>query len=219
MPLIVLEGPEGAGKTTQVRLLADALTRTGHDVKTWREPGGTGVGDEIRRILLDHPASDIVARAESLLYMASRAQLVDREITPALARGSMVLLDRFFLSTYAYQVAGRGLPHDQVVAANRLATAELRPDVTLLLSLPVQDGMARVNKRGSLDRIEQADAQFHERVAKAFAEFGTEEWQSAHPEAGPIVTVDARGDVQQVFGRLQTALEQRWPGTFPHQTS
>jgi dTMP kinase len=145
--------------------------------------------------------------------------LVEREITPALARNAMVLLDRFFLSTYAYQVAGRGLPQDQVVAANRLATAELRPDVTLLLTLPVSEGMSRVSRRGSLDRMAQADAQFHERVAKAFAEFATAEWQTAHPEAGPVVAVDARGDVQQVFGRLQTALERRWPGTFPDITS
>jgi dTMP kinase len=219
VPLIVLEGPEGAGKTTQVKLLAEALTRAGHDVKTLREPGGTAVGDEIRKILLDHPGSDIVARAESLLYMASRAQLVEKEIAPALAREALVLLDRFFLSTYAYQVAGRGLPYDQVVTANRLATAELRPDVTLLLALPVDEGMKRVSQRGSLDRMERADAGFHERVAKAFAEFATAEWQNAHPEAGPVVTVDAQGDVQQVFGRLQSALERRWPGTFRTRTT
>ena len=219
MRFIVLEGPEGAGKTTQVKLLAEALAKSGHTVKALREPGGTAVGDEIRKILLDHPAADIVARTEALLYMASRAQLVEREIGPALAAGTLVLLDRFFLATYAYQVAGRGLPNDQVVAANRLATAALRPDVTLLLTLPVDEGMKRISKRGSLDRIEQADKEFHDRVAKAFAEFATTEWQSAHPEAGPVVTVDARGDIQDVFARIQTELDRRWPGTFRHKSS
>jgi dTMP kinase len=215
MPLIVLEGPEGAGKTTQLRLLAEWLVAAGKSVLAFREPGGTVVGDEIRKILLDHPGSDIVPRAESLLFMASRAQLIERGVAPALASGATVLLDRFFLSTYAYQVAGRGLPHEQVGAANRLATAELRPDITLLLSLPVEQGLARVTRRGAHDRIEQAEGEFHERVAQAFAEFATKEWQGAHPEAGPIVTIDARGTVEDVFSRVLAALEKRWPGTSP----
>lgn len=214
MPLIVLEGPEGAGKTTQVRMLAEWLAAAGRNVHAFREPGGTPVGDEIRKILLEHPASDIVPRAESLLFMASRAQLVERHIRPRMGEGYFVLLDRFFLSTYAYQVAGRGLPHEQVVAANRLATADLRPEVTVLLSLPVKEGMARVARRGAHDRIEQAEADFHDRVGRAFAEFTTKEWQSAHPEAGPVVTVDGSGDVKAVFERVRSALDERWPGTF-----
>jgi len=219
VPLIVFEGPEGAGKTTQLRMLAEWLGKkkgaqeAGGAVITVREPGGTPLGDEIRRLLLD-PASDIVPRAESLLFMASRAQLVEREIAPALASGATVLLDRFFLSTYAYQVAGRGLPHEEVDLANRLATAALRPDVTLLLSLPVDEGLARAAQRSGHDRIEQADAGFHERVTRAFAEFATTEWQAAHPEAGPVVTIDARGGVKDVFARMLANLERRWPGNF-----
>jgi len=219
MPLIVLEGPEGAGKTTQVRLLAEWLAKAGKTVVAVREPGGTTVGDEIRKILLDHPASDIVPRAESLLFMASRAQLVEREIQPALESGRIVLLDRFFLSTYAYQVAGRGLPHEDVRAANRLATTDLRPDVTILLSLPVEEGLKRARDRGPHDRIERSDAAFHESVAKAFRDFATVEWQKAHPEAGPVVTVDARGTVEEVFSRVLAALSQRWPETFPSKTA
>ena len=213
MPLIVLEGPEGAGKTTQLRLLADWLGERDVDVIAVREPGGTPVGDQIRRVLLD-PASDIVPRAEALLFMASRAQLVQREVLPALATNQIVLLDRFFLSTYAYQVAGRGLPQEEIVAANRLATATLRPDVTLLLSLPVEEGLKRASARGPQDRMEQAEAAFHERVARAFDEFATREWQAAHPEAGPVMTVDARGSPQDVFRRVLAVLERRWPGTF-----
>ena len=214
MPLIVLEGPEGAGKTTQLRMLAEWLDAAGQTVVVAREPGGTPLGDEIRKMLLEQ-SSDIAPRAESLLFMASRAQLIERELRPALASGAMVLLDRFFLSTYAYQVAGRGLPHEEVGAANRLATAELRPDVTLLLSLRAQEGLSRAKARGPHDRMERADAAFHERVARAFQEFATKEWQVAHPEAGPIVTVDGRGSVEEVFSRLLGTLRQRWPGNFP----
>ena len=211
MPLIVFEGPEGAGKTTQLRMAAEWLSASGHTVVAVREPGGTSLGDQIRRLLLD-PASDIVPRAEGLLFMASRAQLVEREIGPALQSGATVLLDRFFLSTYAYQIAGRGLPHEQVKAANRLATAELRPDLTVLLVLPVEEGLARASRRGPQDRMEQAESAFHARVARAFSDFATAEWQKQHPEAGPVVTVDARGSVEDVFARVRSTLESRWPG-------
>jgi len=206
VPLIVFEGPEGAGKTTQVRLLAEWLRAAGRTVIAVREPGGTPLGDQIRRLLLD-PSSDIVGRAEGLLFMASRAQLVEREIRPALARGHTVLLDRFFLSTYAYQVAGRELPHDDVSAANRLATSGLRPDLTLLLMLPVDEGLSRAASRGAHDRMEQADQAFHRRVASAFAEYGSAEWQRKHPEAGSVETVDARGSVEEVFGRVRGVVE------------
>ena len=213
MPLIVFEGPEGVGKTTQLRMLSEWLSARGQTVVAVREPGGTPLGDEIRRLLLD-PQSDIVPRAESLLFMASRAQLVEREIIPALEAGATVLLDRYFLSTYAYQVAGRGLPHEEIVAANRLATSSLRPELTLLLSMPVADGLARAARRGGPDRMERADADFHERVARAFADFATSEWQAAHEEAGPVLTIDARGTVREVFDRVRDSLIRRWPGTF-----
>lgn len=209
MPLIVLEGPEGAGKSTQIKLLAEALSRSGEKVVSLREPGGTPLGEEVRKVLLHDAALDIVPRAESLLFMAARAQIVEKEIMPALARGVTVLLDRFFLSTYAYQMAGRGLPYDQVVAANKLATAGLRPDLTILLTMPASEGLARAQKRGAKDRMEQADPAFHERVVKAFTEFGTAEWQAANPEAGPIVPVDALGSEGEVHARVMEQVRGR----------
>ena len=140
--LIVFEGAEGAGKSTQLRLLAEWLGARNRHVIAVREPGGTVVGDEIRRLLLD-PASDIAPRTEALLFMASRAQLVEREVRPALDAGATVLVDRFFLSTYAYQGAGRGLPENDLRVANRLATNGLVPDCTLFLMLPVAEGLSR----------------------------------------------------------------------------
>ena len=209
MPLIVLEGPEGAGKTTQIALLAKRLASRGR-VVSLREPGGTPLGDDVRRVLLD-PKSDVSPNAEALLYMASRAQLVQREVAPAIAAGAIVLLDRFFLSTYAYQVAGRRLSEALVVSANRLATADLRPDVTILLALPVEEGLARAKSRSAHDRIEQADAAFHRRVAQAFTEFATPAWQASHPEAGPVVAVDARGSIDVVAARLGAAVSAKLP--------
>lgn len=213
--LIVFEGGEGSGKSTQLRRLSATLTARGIDHVCLREPGGTTLGAEVRRILLD-PASEITPRAEALLFMASRAELVEREIRPALERGNVVLLDRFFLSTYAYQIAGHGLPEDEVRSANRFATAGLVPDLTLLLRYPVIDGLGRAAGRPSApDRMETMGESFHHRVAAGFVEFAAAEWQRDHPESGPIVSVDATGSESEVSERVHAELAARWPGTFP----
>jgi dTMP kinase len=209
MPLIVLDGPEGAGKSTQVKSLAEFLAKTGHQVVSLHEPGGTPVGDEIRARVLQS-AEDITASAESLLFMASRAELLERRVKPALAEGKTVLLDRFFLSTYAYQGAGRGLPLDQIVAANRLAISDVRPDLTVILQLPAAEGMSRAEKRSTKDRIERAESAFHERVVAAFAEYASSAWQRAHPEAGPIAAVDATGSESAVFERILSVVRRRF---------
>lgn len=214
MPLIVLEGPEGAGKTTQVAKLAQRLAAAGRAVVSLREPGGTHLGDMIRTILLD-PASEMSAASEALLFMASRAQLAEKTIRPALASGAVVLLDRFFLSTYAYQVKGRGLDEKMVVAANRLAVGDLCPDVTLWLSLPVDQGLARAARRGQADRMERADAAFHKRVAEAFRDFASREWQEANAEAGPVREIDARGSIDEVHARVVAAVAAALPGLLP----
>ena len=208
--LIVFEGMEGVGKSTQLRLLAAALDRGGVDVLSVREPGETVVGEGIRRLLLD-PSSEIAARTEALLFMASRAELVERTVRPALAAGRVVLADRFFLSTYAYQVAGRGLPEADVHAANRLATNALVPDLTILLALPVSTGMARATARGGRDRMELAGEGFLERAARAFELFATAPWQRAHAETGPIELVDAEGSESDVFARVSGVLGRVWP--------
>lgn len=211
--LIVFEGAEGAGKTTQVKRLAEPLVAEGRDVVAVREPGGTVVGDEIRRVLLD-PASDITPRSEALLFMASRAQLVERAMRPAVERGAIVLVDRFFLSTYAYQGRGRGIPEQELRVANSMATSGLVPDVTLLFTLPVDLGLARAMERGGHDRMERADIAFHERVARAFDDFAKPAWQAEHAECGPIVTVDARGTEDEVFARVLDVIHPRWPDVF-----
>ena len=190
--LIVFEGVEGAGKSTQLERLGGHLARAGVPHRTFREPGGTSLGDSIRTLLLD-PRSTISAHAEALLFMASRAELVARELRPALDAGTIVLLDRFFLSTYAYQIAGRGLAERDVRSANMMATSGLVPDLTLLLTLPAAVGLERAERRSATDRIERSGQEFHSRVEHAFAGFATREWQDTHEECGPIIAVDASG--------------------------
>ena len=212
--LIVFEGGEGSGKSTQLRLLSAALEARGIRHICLREPGGTPLGGEVRRVLLD-TASDIVPRAEALLFMASRAQLVEREIRPALARGDVVLLDRFFLSTYAYQIGGHGLPEEEVRTANRFATGGLVPDVTFLLSFPVEEGLARAANRPSAhDRMEALGGDFHRRVAAAFDRFAQRDWQAEHPECGSILQIPATESERIVAACVHSTLATLWPGTF-----
>ena len=208
--LVVFEGGEGAGKSTQLRRLAARLTAEGVRHRTFREPGGTPVGDRIREILLHHDAP-LAPAAEAALFVASRAQLVATELRPALERGDQVLLDRFLLSTYAYQIHGRGLDEADVRAANRLATGGLVPDLTVLLALKPVEGLARAVQRGAVDRIEGAEPAFHQRVAEAFDRFSTDAWQRAHPECGRIVAVDAVGTEDEVEARISATLATHLP--------
>jgi dTMP kinase len=212
--LIVFEGGEGSGKSTQLLRLGAELDRLRKPYVALREPGGTPLGADVRKLLLD-PGSDITPRAEALLFMASRAQLVDRQVTPSLRRGHIVLLDRFFLSTYAYQIAGRGLVEDDVRAANQFATAGLVPDLTILLTYPVREGLARVAHRDTThDRIEALGESFHDRVARGFADFAKPEWQATHAECGPIVAVDGEGTEAEVGERVRSVITARWPAFF-----
>jgi dTMP kinase len=212
--LLVFEGPEGAGKTTQITRLAELLHARDVPHRIVREPGGTPVGERIRSLLLD-PDGEMVPSTEALLFLASRAEHVARVIRPALAEGRLVIADRFFLSTYAYQIAGRGLPEDAVRAANALAVGDLRPDLTLLFLHRAADGLARADRRGKRDRMERADHAFHERVGAAFERFATRAWQRDHPESGTIASVDASGTPDAVYEQMLGVLAERWPETFP----
>ena len=203
--LVVFEGGEGVGKSTQLALTAERLAAAGIPHRVCREPGGTPLGDRVRELLL-HADVAVVPAAEAALFAASRAQLVAEVLQPALAAGEVVLLDRFLLSTYAYQVGGRGLPEGPVREANRLATAGIVPDLTLVLSLGPGAGLARATTRGPADRIERADAGFHTRVADAFRAFTDATWQAAHPECGPIVAIDGDGPVAVVQARIAERL-------------
>jgi dTMP kinase len=210
VPLIVFEGPEGVGKTTQVAKLAERLSAAGKTVVTLREPGGTPLGDEVRRLLLD-PKSEVSPNAEALLFMASRAQLVQKKIRPALAEGAFVILDRFFLSTYAYQIAGRGLPEADVVAANRIAVGDLRVDLHVFLVLPPAEAEFRVGNRGAKDRMERLSADFHGRVAKAFSDFMTAEAMQRFPEISAYIGVQAGGTVDEVANTVFNNLINNMP--------
>ena len=165
---ITFEGVEGCGKTTQVERLSERLAAAGHRVTTLREPGGTAVGEAVRRVLLDPDFAGMSEVCELLLYAAARAQLVDACIRPALARGDVVICDRFADSTTAYQGAGRGIDREMIGHLHRLATRTVWPDLTLLIDVPVAVGLARTQATRELDRIEREPTAFHEAVRQGF---------------------------------------------------
>jgi dTMP kinase len=164
---IVLEGPEGAGKSTQVRLLAARLAALDRDCVLTREPGGTQAGDAIRGVLLD-PGQRIAPLAEFLLYSASRAQLVDEVIAPALNAGTDVISDRFAGASVAYQGYGRGLDLDLIDSVNAKVTRALTPDLTVLLDIDPAAGLDRAAARSGHDRLEAEGLAFHERVRAGY---------------------------------------------------
>lgn len=166
---VTFEGGDGVGKSTHIRYVANELRRSGREVVCLREPGGTGIGESLRAMVLDPDNGEISSEAELLMYEAARAQLVREVIRPALERGAVVLCDRFSDSTIAYQAYGRGLPLDFVRRANAFATGGIVPDRTILLVLGnTRKSLARATGAGAGDRMEQAGEVFHSRVNRAF---------------------------------------------------
>jgi dTMP kinase len=197
---ITLEGPDGSGKTTQIRLLHDALVAAGHDVLLTREPGGTAIGDQIRAVLHDVANKELVATAEILLYSASRAQLVAQVIRPALAAGKIVLCDRYADSTMAYQGYGRGLDLEALKAITHFATGDLKPDLTVLLDLEPEVGLSRRQVGGGeWNRMDQQELDFYQRVRQGYMALAAEE-----PDRW--VQMDASGSVEEVAQAVKAAV-------------
>src|SRR6478735_11109770 len=185
---VCFEGGEGAGKSTQARRLGDRLREDGHVVVLTREPGDTPVGAEMRRIVLDPATGELADRTEALLYAADKAEHIHAVVGPALARGEVVITDRYVDSTLAYQGAGRSLDVDELEWVARWATEDLRPHLTVLLDLEPSTGLTRFEDR---DRIEGESLDFHQRVREAFLALA-----AADPEHYQVL--DARDDVEKI---------------------
>lgn len=204
---MVLEGVEGAGKSTQARMLGDWLETCGIAFTLTREPGGTEVGEAIRSVVQDRPELTIPPETELLLYLAARAAFVKEVVLPVLERGELLIADRFSLSTYAYQGYGRGLDLDQVRRMDRFAAGGLAPDIYLVLDLPVEEGRARQKAAGKReDRLESSGEGFLEAVGKGYRELARTEEN--------IRLVDARGTPLEVHTRVREVLRRELPETF-----
>ena len=165
---IVFEGGDGSGKTTQIKLLADALTERGHRVLVTREPGGTDIGEKLRALVLEHGNGEIDPHTEALIFAASRAAHARQKIQPALEAGIIVLCDRYIDSSAAYQGAGRGLGVENITDLSRWATGNLLPDITVLLDVSLAESRARAGARSQADRMEAADDTFHSALHSTF---------------------------------------------------
>jgi dTMP kinase len=205
---ITFEGIEGCGKTTQLQLLARLLEGRGHRVTMTREPGGCPIADQVRNILLDADNRAIVPLAELLLYAAARAQHVSEVVAPALEAGRIVLCDRFTDATIAYQGYGRGLDLSVIHQLNRLATAGVRPHLTLLLDCPAETGLGRAMSRingttgAREERFELESLQFHQRVRDGYQELARQEPQR-------FVIIDAAAGISEMEEAIAAAVLER----------
>lgn len=195
---ITLEGVDGSGKSTQASLLVERLREQRREVVALREPGGTPISEKIRALLLDPENAEMADECELLLYEASRAQLVREVIEPALLRGAIVVCDRFYDSTHAYQHGGRGLSDELVRRANELGCCGLSPDVTLVLDIDPAAALARATAQGA-DRLEAEGLAFQQRVRKDYLAL-------AKADPARVRVIDAAGDPELVTGRIDAAL-------------
>jgi dTMP kinase len=199
MPFITFEGIEGSGKSTQARRLAESL---GEAAALTFEPGATALGRSLRQLILGRDGAPIAPEAELLLFCADRAQHVAERIAPALSAGRIVISDRYADSTVAYQGYGRGLLLDRIRTLNEIATGGLRPDLTFLLDVPVDVGLARAGRRSASDRIESEARAFHSRIATGFRTL-------AALEPDRWMRIDGEGDPDEVARAIRAAVEAR----------
>jgi dTMP kinase len=192
---ITVEGGEGVGKSTNIAFLEQQLRERGVDLLVTREPGGSKLGEALRQLLLDVSDESVAPMAELLMMFAARAQHIKTRIEPALAAGRWVLCDRFTDATYAYQCGGRGIARSAVAVLEELVQEQLRPDCTLLLDAPVSIGMARARERGQLDRFEQEELAFFERVRATYLDL-------AENSSGRYRIIDASAPLEAVQQQL-----------------
>lgn len=202
---IAFDGPDGSGKSTQIERFVALCRERAVDVLEVREPGGTQIGEQIRRVLLDRANVGMSVRCEMMLYMASRAQLIEEKIAPALEAGRLVVADRFISSTLAYQGAAGGIPIEDILAVGRAAIGQHWPDLTIIFDVDEATAARRVSPL--LDRMEEKGAAFHRRVRAGFLE-------QAERTPDRYLVIDARGEADEVFAKLLSRLPEAvllWP--------
>ena len=199
---ITLEGPEGSGKTSHMPQLVEYLRAQGHAVFPTREPGGTSIGEQIREVIHDLKNVEMHARTETLLYQAARAQIVEQVIKPRLADGEIVISDRYFDSTIAYQGYGHQQDLEQVRALVKYATGGLTPDLTILLDVDVEVGLKRKKKDNEWNRLDAYTVEFHQRVRAGYLEM-------AKQEPGRWIVVDAGREWKEVQAGLRRVILER----------
>ncbi len=197
---ITIEGTEGAGKSTSLNYIKDILQQKGIDFITTREPGGTPIAEKIRELLLDKTNTALCDDAELLLMFAARAQHLKELIIPALQSGQWVISDRFTDATYAYQGGGRGLPWEKIAQLEQWVQGDLRPDATILLDIPVEQGMERVRSRGETDRFEEEQMSFFSRIREAYLRIARENPQRYY-------IIDTRPAIEEVYQQLDRVLK------------
>jgi len=203
---VTFEGIEGCGKSTQARLLAESLRNLGLSVLLTREPGGPRISEEIRTILLNKEFNEMNRLTEVFLYMASRAQHTLEWIIPAIEKGQIVICDRYYDSTYAYQGAAREIPEYEIETINTIATTGLKPDVTYIIDVPVEIGLERLHngtKTEDIDRLESEDIDFHRRVRAGYLKL-------AKKEPDRVVVIDGTKNIEEIHKDIMKNIKQRY---------